>query len=547
MQGVSESWKNAHKQSLLNESYVEVSLGITDPDALADSSPQDNGAVYISDSSGLTDEVEKHRTPYSTLEQNLWVLDGARKAIPEQVEEGDIEDCYIGEALCDDTCVFSSKIPVITINFSKVFTKSIPGITITWSGTYGEFAESFVVMVYNGDTKIAEKEVLGNRTITTFVPIDITDYNRIVLMITKWCLPHHRARVEEIFLGLKKVYDKTSLFDYTHTISVHPVSLALPKSEISFSIDNVSGEYNPQNPSGISKYLTERIELKSRYGLKMSDGSVEWIKGGTFFLSEWYAKQNGLTAEFVAKDLLGFMSAIYKEEVEEIKDRSFYDLAEMVFRSAKLPLTSDGRERWVIDESLKSITTTAPLPEDTIANCLQLIANATLCKLYQDRDGVFHISPFSFKVRPDASEVLDYEISSSNSYTKPEITLAKPVGLLWVKCYTYTLDNSGVHSDTQDIGHQFMDEGEGETIIIDNPLVTDQLQCGKIAIWMYNYYLRWRKSLDFSWRGDVRLDGLDFIKNIGAYDSSRVLMTEVSYKFSGAFRATGKGKVIEDV
>ena len=309
MQTVSENWKNAHKQALLKESYVEISLGVADPDALADASSQDNGAVYISDSSQVVSEVDKKVVPYCTLEQNLWLLDGERKALPES-DYG--ESGYVGDALSDEVCVFSSKIPTITLNFSKVFDNPIPGITITWSPTYDEFADSFVVRAYNGSSIVAEKEVVGNRSVTSLVMLDIANYDRITIMITKWCLPFHRARVEEIYVGINRVYSKTELFNYSHTQSVDPLSTALPKTEITFSIDNSNGEYNPYNEQGIAKYLMARQEVKSRYGLKMSDGSVEWIKGGTFYLSEWYAKQNGLTADFTARDLLEFMSAIYE-------------------------------------------------------------------------------------------------------------------------------------------------------------------------------------------------------------------------------------------
>ena len=83
MQTVSENWKNAHKQTLLNESFVEVSVDIADPDALADVSSRDdgavdNGAVYISDTLKVVSEVDKNVVPYCTLEQNLWLLDGGR-------------------------------------------------------------------------------------------------------------------------------------------------------------------------------------------------------------------------------------------------------------------------------------------------------------------------------------------------------------------------------------------------------------------------------------------------------------------------------------
>ena len=530
MQTVSEQWKNAHKRNLLGESFVEVSLNIADPDSLADASSRDNGAVYISDTSEVVSEVDKNIVPYCTLEQNLWLLDGGLKAIPESAYG---ESGYVGDVLSNDQCVFDSKIPTITINFTKAFNNLIPGITITWSPAYGEFADSFVVTAYNGNTVVAEKEVIGNRSTKSLIMMDIIGYNRIVIQVKKWCLPYHRARVEEIFVGINRVYSKTDLFDYTHTQSVDPASTSLPKSEIKFSIGNAEGEYNPYNEQGMAKYLMERQEVKSRYGLKLPGGSVEWIKGGTFYLSEWYAKQNGLTADFTARDLLEFMSTTY-EDNHSLTSRTLYSLAEKVLRAADLPLNSDGTVKWVIDESLKSISTTAPLPRDTLANCLQLIANAGKCVLYQDRNGTLHIEPLK-------SDESDYVINSFNSYSKSEITLTKSIKQIIVKVYAYTTGEKGIESTTTD--YSLNVGATGETITVDNPLVTSSTVAITLAVWMRTY-LRQRMTLDSSWRPDVRLDALDIIRNENEYDSNKVRMTEVKYKFNGAFRGTGEGKVI---
>ena len=530
MQTVSEHWKNAHKQTLLNESFVEVSLDIADPDALADASSQDNGAVYISDTSEIVSEVDKNIVPYCTLEQNLWVLDGGRKAIPESAYG---ESGYVGDALSDDKCVFSDKTPTITINFTKVFDSLIPGVTITWSPAYGEFADNFVVTAYNGNTIVAEKEVMGNRSVKSLVMVDIVNYDRIVIRIKKWCLPYHRARVEEVFVGMNKVYSKSELFDYTHTQSVDPVSTSLPKTEIKFSIDNVDGDYNPYNEQGMAKYLMSRQEVKARYGLKMNDGTIEWIKGGTFYLSEWYAKQNGLSADFTARDLLEFMSVIY-EDNHDLTSRSLYDLADRVLRAADLPLNSDGSVKWIIDESLKSIFTTAPLPRDTLANCLQVIANAGECVLYQDRNGTLHIEPLKF-------EVSDYVINSFNSYSKSEITLSKSIKQVNVKLYQYTIGENGFENTTTEVSVPI--GATGETIVIDNPLVVYANRATALGTWI-GTHLGHRMTLDSSWRADVRLDPLDIITNENEYNNSNVRMTEVKYKFNGAFRGTGKGKVI---
>ena len=537
MQTVSENWKNAHKRTLLNESFVEVSLDIADPDALADATSQDNGSVYISNTSEVTDGVDDIPTPYCTLEQNLWCLDGSRKAIPES-NYGD--NCYVGDVLSDDTCIFSGKLPVITIGFSHVFNKLIPGVTITWSTTYGEWADTFVVVAYNGDTVVAEKEVVGNKSVKSLILTDIIGYDRIEIIIKKWCLPNHRARVEEIFVGLHKVYGKANLFDYTHRQSVDPVSTSLPKVEISFSIDNVDGEYNPHNANGFAKYLMERQEIKSRYGLKMDDGSVEWINGGTFYLSEWYAKQNGMTADFTARDLLEFMSAIYYDTVTEITERSLYDLATSILQSAELPLNSNGTPKWEIHSSLKDIKTKAPLPEDTLANCLQLIANAAECVLYQDREGTLHIEPLKGS-DTDTSHDTDYKIDSFNSYSKSEITLSKPMKQVNVKVYTYTKGDKGFESTTTE--ESKVVGTAGETITIDNPLITDTDRARSLASWLAKH-LGHRMTLDSSWRADVRLDALDIVKNENDYNTNRVRMTEVEFKYNGSFRGTGKGKVI---
>ena len=549
MQTVSEKWKNAHKQTLLNESFVELSLDIADPDALADASAYDNGSAYISDSSELTNEVDKNPIPYCTLEQNLWLLDGSRKAIPESNEDN---DGYVGDVLSNEVCVFKDKLPTITVNFSKVFTNLIPGVTITWSTTYDEFADNFVVRAYRGNTIVAEKEVMGNRSVKSLVMVDIVNYDRIEVQVKKWCLPYRRARVEKIFIGMNKVYSKSDIFDYTHTQSVDPVSTSLPKTEIKFSVDNVDGEYNPCNDKGLAKYLMERQEIKVRYGLKIDDKTIEWIKGGTFYLSEWYAKQNGLTADFTARDLLEFMSDIYEED-HDLSTRTLYDLAALVLNAANLPLNNDGTVKWVLDESLKTRITSAPLPKDTLANCLQLIANAGRCVIYQDRDGILHIEPLKF-------DDTDYEINSFNSYSKSEITLGKPIRRVAVNIYQYwqEITDKGrvIHSEI--LGAAASNPGTvGETIKIDNPLITNWFyntedenitiwdNAAEVGAWVHEH-LGHRMTLDSSWRADVRLDALDIVTNKNNYNNSnnRMRITEVEFRYNGAFRGTSKGKVI---
>lgn len=531
MQTVSQAWKNVHKQTLLNESYVEVSLDIADPEAIEDASATDNGAVYISDTPEVVSEVDTPVIPYGTLEQNTWLLNGTRRNIPESNYQ---DGGYVGDAISNEEGVFDVKIPTITIDFTKVYTQVIPGVTITWGTAYNEYAEQFIVTAYNGNTIVAKKEILTNKSVVSIVEMDINNYNRIIIQILRWCLPNHRARVDEIFIGLNKVYSKSDLFSYSHEQIVDPISTSLPKMEIKFSIDNSDNSYNPHNPNSFAKYLTERQEVKTRYGLKLNDGTIEWVSGGSFYLSEWYAKQNGISADFVARDLLEFMSELYKDNVSKIEERSLYALVEQVLQAANLPLNSNGTVKWVLDDSLKTIKTKAPLPEDTIANCLQLIANAGCCVLYPDRNGQLHIEPIG-------NEITDYEINAFNSYSKSEITLSKSIKQVVVKIYNYTLGDKGIESETTEI---ISTVGEtGETITVDNPLVTDNTRATIVGQWVGNY-LKNRMTLKATGRADVRLDALDIVSNKNDYNTNNMRMTNIKFEFNGAFRGTGEGRVI---
>jgi hypothetical protein len=531
MQEVSQSWKNIHKQTLLNESFIEVTLDLADPDALAEVESSDNGSAYISDTPEIVSEVDTPTIPYGTLEQNMWVLDYNRKVIPNvNYQDGG----YIGDVLSNAEGIFDTKIPTITLEFSEVHTRVIPGLTITWGTAYGEYATHFIVTAYNGNSVVVQKEVNDNKSVTTIIELDIVNYDRITIQVIGWCLPNHRARVDEIFAGWRQVYSKTHLMSFHHEQAVDPISTSLPKMEIGFSLDNSDNSFNPYNPDGFAKYLMERQVVMVRYGMKLSDGTVEWIKGGSFYLSEWYAKQNGITAEFVARDILEFMSALYTDNVSVIQERSLYDLAEEVLQAANLPLNSDGTVKWVIDDSLKEITTTAVIPTDTIANCLQMIANAGCCVLYPDRDGILHIKPIG-------NEPTDYVINSFNSYVKSEITLSKMIKQIDVAVFEYTIGDKGVETVITKVTSVVGESGE--TITIDNPLITDNDQASRVGQWVGNY-LKNRMTLKSVVRADVSLDALDIVSNENDFNTNNMRMTNVKFEFTGAFRGTGEGRVI---
>ena len=603
MQEVSQEWKDNQNNSLVSESYVEVVLKLADPDSLSDASATDNGALDISNTSQIVSEVAKEVSPYATLERNLWVLDGSREILPLS-DYGDMG--FIGKEMSGTDGVFTRQ-PLITIKFSEVHTKLIPGMTITWGVAYDEYPTDFTITVYNGDTIVATKEVIGNSNAKSVIEMDIIDYDKITISIAKWCLPYRRARLSEILLGIEKIYSKNDLFSFSHTQDVDPLSTSLPKYEISFSIDNTDNSYNPYNLDSFAKYLSERQEIQARYGF-LVNGKKELIKCGTFYISEWDAPQNGITADFVARDLLEFMTGTYYKGVYYPDGISLYDLAIAVLEDANLPLDDSGGLKYVIDESLKDIYTVAPLPVDTHANCLQLIANAGCCVMYQDREGVLHIE------HKEYSSDTDYEINNFNSYSKSDISLQKPLKQVDVKWYSYsvseeetelynatltlyapeptsretwilTYSNSAIATSvkctkpsviggvwdsrlytnacelvtalTGDYPYQVKgyvletscstkttkSGNNGEIITVDNPLITSQERAEAVGKWVESY-MKNRMNLSSEWRADPRLDVLDVVKNVNDYNTNNELITNIKYSYNGTFKGSCEGRVI---
>lgn len=512
MQSVSQAWIDAQQQTLVPESFVEVSLTVGDPDAQLDAEVASNGEQAISDAASLAQEPQDSPAVYATTELNVWGLGGGSEILPSAPPYG--ENRYIGTTLSSADGSFSGAIPTITISFSKVYGALIPGVTIVWSEAYNEWATSFRVTAYNGSVQVAQTTVTGNASIMSVVNLDIQNYNKITIEVLTWCLPQHWPRIEQLTLGIVQTYTKKDIMSYQHVMTVDPLSGELPTSEITFEVSNLNGQYNPDNPQGVEKYLMERQEITARYGYLLN-GVVEWISAGTFFMAEWDCPQNGITATFKARDAQEYMTDLYSGP----SSGTLMAIATAAFQQADMPALADGSDRWVIDSSLSSIqaASDADLSSNTIKEVLQLCANAACCVLFQDRAGVFHIEPL-------AAGNTDYPINRFNSYANSEISLSKQLRAVDI--------NNGQHVLT--VGTV------GDTQQVSNPLIADA-QAPVVAQWVADLLVN-RRTLTGQFRADPRLDPLDRVVNTNAFATSNVLVTSITYTYNGAFRGTYEGR-----
>ena len=519
MISVSNAWKTAQKQTLLPEMFVEILYKVTEPELQKKASVSANYPEEFSDVNQLLDLTDKHSDAYTTLDYGCWGLDGDF----DYFDESPVDPGYVNANYStDDGSMRVTSYPKITLNFDERQKMVIPGLIITWNETFGGWATDFRVIASNDNGTQAETLVRGNTDIKSTVVLDIVNYSQITIEVLKWSHPYQRVRCMEIQLGIERVYTKSDLLGYEHNQSVDLLSATLPQSSIRFQLRNDDGRWNPDNPNGFEKYLMEQQEVNVRYGMDI-DGTTEWIDGGVFWLSEWNTPANGLEVVFTANDAFDLMIDNYTGTLTG----SLYDIAIAAFRQAELPTLNDGSARYVVDESLRRITTKIAEEDHVyrISEILQMVAHAGCCVLYQDRKGVVHLEPWR-------KAYTDYRIEPSMSYSHPEYNVIKPMKSVAV---AYGTGDSQVTIDV---------DARGEKQTISNPFLSteeDAMRVGEAA----KNLLKNRKVISGDFRADLRMDVLDVVLVASKYAANAIGVTNVTYSTTGgSFRAKYTGRVI---
>ena len=516
MYNVSTAWDKASRETLLPEMLVELTYQVTDPGINEDAMVSAVNANSDSKISDLLVSQRTEETKYGTLGLNAWGLDGSF----EYYDPDYLDDSFMG-AYCsqfETNAWAKDHEPQIVINFSGIRDVTLPGIRIVWSTAFNEWATAFTVTAYRGTTVVSQKTVKNNTSAMSTVELAMSGYNKIVITILAWSVPHGVARCADVYLGFSTTYIKDDILGYTHSQSSDLLSAALPKSTITFSLRNENSQWNPDNVGGQSQYLTDQQEIKVRYGMRLP-GGIEWIDGGVFWLSEWDVPSNGLEASFTARDILTFMSEKYAGS----KEGTLYDIAEAALNQANLPTLSTGAASYELDPILKGYSTRFK-GEYSIAETLQLVAHAANCVVYQDRQGTLHIAPWR-------AQYTGYIIDQGISYAHPEYSISRPLRSVSV----------GYEGNLRVI-LPYSNKGEVQTV--DNELIVTQDDAARVAERAVEI-LQNRKVISGEFRADMRLDCLDSIIVTSKYASNIIALTDVEYSTTGgAFRGKYTGRVV---
>jgi hypothetical protein len=594
---VSDEWKALHQKQFLPESFVEITLSVADDTVKQQYSYSWENCSYFGNPGAVVHNKEVLPPAYyTTLEENLWLLDGTRRIIP----QGEAVDNpgFVSVAAASASSNFQ-------IEFDEVRTSVTPGLTITWSSEYDEYPVNFFIQAFNGDALVSYAYVTNNTSNVSYVDKDFTGYTKLKIMPTTWSMPNHRARIDQVYFGHLLVFDKSNILSYTHEQTGDPLGGELSKNAIEFDIDNVDGRWDLLNPDSITRYLSEQQSLTVRYGYKIGS-NVEWIPAGTFYLSEWKLSDDGMKISFSARDIIGFMmntqyvyggvsgvlenskpipvyarpEDVYNHVMQghsvntigqlspgesvTIYDAVYYCpgtdlglgiylidqgwvnglLCSPVTEATAFPMINDVMSQWDRceitwdhDDRIEYLSMPLHLEATDVANFIQRNVHKIGGTMWQGSTGVLHLT------RPTRN-LTDYVISDMWEHSHPSLELSKPLKQIDVLLYSGFMEEAGEEPVvmTTEVG------SNGETLVVDNPYV---LYLGDDS---GDYYIReayrdWYKHrgmLKGEFRADPRLELFDVISVQSKYGMiSPVMVTRIKYTYNGSFHGTFEGKILD--
>lgn len=538
-------WADKFKGTIVPETFVEITLGVTDANATNNATIfAFNANSTLSNTQSLIGVNETIEQPYYVcLEENRWVLDGTKEV---RYGYSHLDPGFVG-----DSPQTSNNEWYVQFTLPAATPTVVPGIDILWDSEFGEKPSNFAVVLRNtatgkryeitveGDTILGyyypagsqnwermNLELVCNNPGSTKIIGDFSDYNFAHVQILAWDTPNHRPRMDRFIFGYTWVFDKKDILSYTHEQTGDLLGAELPKNSISFSLDNTDDKWNPNNPEGFGKYVTDRQMITVRYGMDVNgNGRPVWIPGGVFYLSDWNAPSNGVEATFAARDPFEFMMSV---PYSGIGNGSYaWAVVQSALSLCEFPNKLKVRlvDGWDTELTVGNLGKPVNGVYDcSVAEMLQMCACIMHCVMWFDRNGTLQMVSKPWNYATD--QVFDIPLDLAYSY--PEVSLSKPIKYVSIRCSNTAgevdavlLTEQAEYGETQRFELLMVNEGVVNNIFADfiKPVV------------------KYREQVTGEYRADPRLDVFDLVNVETKYGNMQMVLTGIKYTYSGSFHA----------
>ena len=382
MINVSNDYKEIMARNIRSRAYLSVGIGIINQDAQESGTTSGEFAYW---SKGNVFNANQSKTEYATLEENYLKANGSMVFVPENNELMQLQNNGI---------TTENVLQPIRIDFARTF--SIKGLTLQFGSAY---PTEFTV-------ETEEKTLTYTNSSERFIITDVLgDTNYIIISPVSMVGGQQRFRLQSVLMGVGLSYSSEQSKTFSYEDYVSSISEDLPSEKTNFSFYDEEGRFDVDDESSFIDYLETMQLITVSFGLELDDGTVEWNQIATNYLKSWKSQKGVVT--ITATDRLSQMEDEYSLGYR-IYERTAYEEAESIFTDAGLQ-----PDEYYIDDYLRDVVLTNPMPIGTHKECLQLLANACRCILRQNENGrIMLLANFANVLDPDDLTV------STNGHTK---------------------------------------------------------------------------------------------------------------------------------
>ena len=397
----------------------------------------------------------------------------------------------------------------VTLTFASVH---VSALSLYFGEVYGV---DFLVSYYKNN--VAQETInVVNNTLKTWATNDVVEYDKIVINFTKASEINSHIRIAEVEFGASFALSNSDLAGEINLIYSHdPTGVSSYPNELDFSLLNINGRYDTDNPNNLYSVFSPSIPITLSF--TASDGENSYtIPMGKYYIKD--KKVSDTRLDITAYDSRALLQDIYPV-VSLATTTSVGDFLNTL-------LTSYGIDH-EIDTSLFSIYPEAAVDftgdDDGLAIALYAALYAG-AGIYSNRDGTLVVAPFPFddySVIAKSEELVYPHVDLFTRYNVVEVTKADNT--------TYQLDlraNGDVAS----------------VLAVSNPLISSTAKVTAVAAAIGSKLAKTCKTV--KWRGDMTLDAGDYISPQTRYTASGqelLLVTEIEWKYNGMLKATITG------
>jgi len=288
--------------------FAKAIIDLISPDIIFGTVAASDESIY-SKSAQLYDKNFDSPVKYATLEPGRWLLGGGYKIYPANPAELTDTVKFMTQSLCGADGTFSTaawvELPMSNLSI-------LQACSVYFSENEGDgLPTDFVIEVKQGGIAYATKTVTGNTaTSCSFEGFTVYNPDAIRVTVTKWSVPYRRFRAVQIVPGIYETWTNDILCSLDIAQEVNFSCLSLPYGTCTLSMENLSRRFEPRGKGGLFKSIEERQAIPIYLGVKLPDGSTEWVKRGVFHQMSggWKTGSNGTTMQWNLVDIIGLIA-----------------------------------------------------------------------------------------------------------------------------------------------------------------------------------------------------------------------------------------------